>query len=811
MPDSHSISVERRVRPLRIGFAVDLNNARQVKRAIEVASAQWGGLHCPLLPKLATRPRWWRPSIGPGPSGKEIEAQFRELFEPDYVVDLQSRKRSTYREIGPRELITDDRWSRITAGLPTEAIFRDLWERRDRFLERSGAEAVVPKAEPRDLNLFVAAVFGSFARDDALSGNESSYRQLFNAKDKVITPESLLDGYGLTGIDLFYGPLQVAAQGFQYHGGVHLARVVLFLLDAERPGDVVEFWNFRALGKPVIPLPTQWQEKLISQLISRLNGSPLMRGEEIDLRSAQRVSEEIVKATQEELGAGGLKVVRTSWLPWTTRPDPKERLEVVADEDRVSVGLRDGTARVGLPAPSAANYYPGGSSRWMSVLRPASWSLEGAGLSALIPPGLDDVGTLVQSHSHLDVRASREGIVVPSGGVQDEFDWRPPTGTEVIQAVFKSVGIDAEPSRPGRVASELIRRVGGLLGVGLVQYEPLIRLLDSAARVDVAIEDEESEGRQRPRADHIKRNTLYQTLARIHGGDGDRERKHLRSLVNRGVLSSGPRLQCPHCTHTNWVSVDGLSEEVTCRACLRAFPFPHADPPLENEWAYRPVGAFSFPGFASGSYSVGFALRFLARDSFEPTAWSTNLDLGDGLEVDFVLLRESRERIVPIDDPPVLLLGEAKTYGKFEKKDFARMIRLRSLFPEAILVFATLRKSLTQEEKRAMKKLAQPAVSRAKAVPYSTGVMLLTGHELFSRKGPPHCWAEVGGRIAEIASKNEVIANDPRVHQIADLTLQIHLGLKPHHQWASRTYKRLAREKKKRRVRTTTRRRKSGR
>ena len=42
-----------------------------------------------------------------------------------------------------------------------------------------------------------------------------------------------------------------------------------------------------------------------------------------------------------------------------------------------------------------------------------------------------------------------------------------------------------------------------------------------------------------------------------------------------------------------------------------------------------------------------------------------------------------------------LVFGECKTYGLFQKKDFDRMSYLAKSFPGAILVFSTLRKTLT--------------------------------------------------------------------------------------------------------------------
>src|SRR5579862_2798268 len=45
-----------------------------------------------------------------------------------------------------------------------------------------------------------------------------------------------------------------------------------------------------------------------------------------------------------------------------------------------------------------------------------------------------------------------------------------------------------------------------------------------------------------------------------------------------------------------------------------------------------------------------------------------------------------------------LLFSECKSYGRFEKKDYVRMRYLAKRFPRAVLVFCTLRKTLSPAE-----------------------------------------------------------------------------------------------------------------
>lgn len=108
---------------------------------------------------------------------------------------------------------------------------------------------------------------------------------------------------------------------------------------------------------------------------------------------------------------------------------------------------------------------------------------------------------------------------------------------------------------------------------------------------------------------------------------------------------------------------------------------------------------------------------------------------------------------------------------------------------------ATFRSTLTGEERKALKQIAQPGVKRLSEVSWDPSMMVLTDVELLSGRDAPDCWRQAGGRAAAIAAKSTTIANAPEVRRLADLTTQIHLGLPAQHEWAGRTARRLARRR----------------
>jgi hypothetical protein len=85
-----------------------------------------------------------------------------------------------------------------------------------------------------------------------------------------------------------------------------------------------------------------------------------------------------------------------------------------------------------------------------------------------------------------------------------------------------------------------------------------------------------------------------------------------------------------------------------------------------------------------------------------------------------------------------LLFTECKTYDHFKRIDTARIMTLSKAFPGAVLVFATLRKELSIEEKKLLYRLVNRGRKYWKADRPYNPVLILTGSELFAESRPEH-------------------------------------------------------------------------
>lgn len=156
------------------------------------------------------------------------------------------------------------------------------------------------------------------------------------------------------------------------------------------------------------------------------------------------------------------------------------------------------------------------------------------------------------------------------------------------------------------------------------------------------------------------------------------------------------------------------------------------------------MGPFSVPNYAGGAYATVLALNTFARDldsNHANITYATNLHFGFGddklIEVDFTLWYQ-RGRIIDLEEEPVLVFGEAKSFASesFRQEDVDRMRQLGERFPGAFLVFATLKDALSDTEKKLVGDLAlwgRAVLTDGR--PHSP-VIVLTGTELFAQWYP---------------------------------------------------------------------------
>ena len=198
------------------------------------------------------------------------------------------------------------------------------------------------------------------------------------------------------------------------------------------------------------------------------------------------------------------------------------------------------------------------------------------------------------------------------------------------------------------------------------------------------------------------------------------------------------------------------------------------------EWFYRIVGPFAAPDYARGGYAVALTLRCLAPRHDSEMTWSTGLALEPlDCEVDFLAWYRPSQLLRDERDEPLMLIGEAKSFGKNAIGDDAinSLKKLAERFPGALMVVSSLRDiaDYSQDELRRLRDLALWGRRSTHHDKPRNPLIIFTATELFAKYGIYDDWKSKGGETGEIVRH---ASTDPsNLYEVAELTQRRYLGL----------------------------------
>lgn len=803
-----TVSLQMRLRPLRLAFLVRPDDAAAIRTAMEVNTIRWGGQFNALVPVFRRTPSWWDERARRSAPAKSIVRGYIEAFEPDYVVETRKGLGAglAIEEgflLSMADVLSPGRDEPVGFGISVMELYRHLYRREFQFVRRDPGVMAVPQAADRSMAPFVTAAFGGFPRARKVGYFENGYREAFEAKDMSVVASNLFTFALEIGTPLEVGKLDLDVRRRGGHTGG-----ALFFLDANQPRDLIDFWNLRALGWLVVPIPKQWAGDLLEPIqdFIRKNNvpyrhNPSMRHSTTLLKSRSVPDAEFNRFTSKLEVKGDHALTMQHWYPriwdtWARDKDHVLRCDVVAEEEDQQCELDDRSVEFHGPAPKfAERYTPTSDPRWAVVVQIRDYQA-GSELAAVLPPGLPDLDRVLSTHKVRSVTASTEGIVLRTGYKRWTHQWTLPDGPAVFRAWLSRRGLNSTLSGAGKIALRVIRTLGGYLNP--IAHVDVLKKLDEMSHgiAEFPIEDGEADPKKgRVRGAAVPARQWFDLLQRVNRSDSDKSSRDMEALTSKGVLRVGLRLQCTECSQMNWYPLDDLEEDLRCERCLGRFRFPTAKPPTGDAWAYRTQGAFSVENYAQGGYAVALALRFLARGLDSQATWVPSIEIKGPsvrrLEVDFAAWWKSRFD----NTAPSLILGECKSFGEaFGPREVGRAQELARIFPGAALAFVTLRKALKPKEKQALGRLALAGRRHLAAEKWRTPVLVLTAHELMSPMGVPICWQEAGDRFARFAKQHR---GSYDLEDLCDATQQLHLELEPFSQWEQREFeKRRARRSK---------------
>lgn len=779
-------TVKVKLRPIKLAFLVNPKDKESLLKAIEINTFLWGGTYNPIIPTYKQIPSKWKKfPYEKDLSAKSVVSGYLDNFDPDYVVPMgecvdynlnigHRKKIENVSEI--LETVEKDGVPNYGVGL--FEILNYFFQKELKFQRRYPEDICVPRFHP-NFHLFLSGVFGVLPKNI-----DRIFWEHFAGPLEAKEIECSASNYAEL-LDL--KKLFLRRMGNLYLEHRSPWRKCIFFLDATKPLDIIDYWNLRAIGWNVMPVPKQFmraeETKLpILNLISE-NYLPSHSNLEIHRRLTILKSRFISKIEHRHFlnSLEKSKIVSQTSYPriWdenAREPDHAECCELEADTAEHDVSTEQKPIRFKTLDPKFIEQF-GIISRKPSFANEIEWSLsDDKRLFAEAIPEEDSKQALSIVEAiglRHEMRLFRKGVIYLACRTERNLYLRGPHAEGVFTRWLESKGWTVKLSPPGRIAQQMLQQLRGIRGTWILASEGIIQLLGKMNRSDGKFLSAES-----------VRGKIFREIAnearvfRLKGED------ILHHLVATKVFQLGMKIQCPICTKHSWYSVKGNDYELQCPQCLTQFSFPSDFKKVK--WAYRTVGPFSSPNQADGAYTVLLTLRFFWKIIFSDSAMTPLMSFTakkDEMEIEADLalfFQESKSRHSKTD----LIFAECKTFNSFQRKDADRMKDLGKVFPEAVLVFAKLAKSLSNEEKKILCSLVNRSRKNRKNGRPFNPILILTGIELISEEHFYQNWEKTEGIHAKLAES----CIEANLLELCDLTQQIYLDIDSWDQWLDKQY-----------------------
>jgi hypothetical protein len=629
-------------------------------------------------------------------------------------------------------------------------------------------------------------MFGTLPDAGPLKDVTEIYLDALEGKLESIAPADFPEIFRL---DILF-PLRVTRHKLTTHDIDWTRDGQLFWMEETSVLDLIEYWNYRSLGWRLLPLPVSLAPGLkeFCERVIKDNHRPYPPpSNAFHMTSFLCAHGQSLDAIQEFIGTltipQGAFISRNPhvpriWEEWGRSAD-QARPQIVTHASKSTDAYDIGN---GLHIDVQPHEFSGDDrfcSRYMTSVNVLE-SLSGA--TPVIPWNRDVASKLTYNFGEEKTWISREGITFFAGDFPRGAYTRLPIAINIFKALAEASGFELSLSPAGRVCEQIISAMGGLGPIGIVARSPeLLRFLNSLAHEDLEVEVDGEGGRtKKVRKDFAGYNDTIATIRRSNPGNETVAANHLGALIRCKVLKVGMKLKCTECLQTSWFSLESLAAQIDCPRCLSSFSFPAWSPADKKDWAYRVIGPFATYGYAKGSYCVASALQFLDDKIAFKSSWLPSFEmLKDGkpeFEADFgmFVLPGATSHI----STPYLILGECKSYDRFDEKDFARARKAAKLFPGAVLCFCTFNEKLNSKEIRELKKIVNAGRTRLDVGKQLNPVLILTATELFGQ-------FKLGDFSALYKDKEERVNRmiwRSEIDEVCEFTQERYLGMPSSHE-----------------------------
>ena len=791
------------LRPIKFAMLVDASDRGALLRAIQINTFLWGGTYNPIVPVFQTTPSNWSylPLTPPAPD--EIISGYIRFFDPDILITCGNANPASFANAGRMIVVADDLTEPIAKegipgyGIGLFEILRELGRQEFKFVRRDKLKVLVPtfSGSPEPL---LSGIFG----DVPPEAGGDLYERFLKSVDTyrpAITMDNFLEF--VAGRDMSRRQVCSFALDVRHHRPDKQCAV--FFFDHANTLDVIDYWNLRAVGWHVLPIPkaVAASNKAIevSRQFIRENEKQDATAPSLDYRviilKGRSINDGDHQAFAASLREKPSQIITIQpWYPrmWDEFTQDRRHVtcsQLVADTRETYIGDATSTLQLAALTPQfmATGYRLGHS--YANDFDISHYGLTNF-RSEVIPPSEQTVARLFGFGLSSEWRVGANGLTFLGRHADSSVHLRQPDPRDVITSVLNTKGwTDFQISPAGNVAYQMMRHLGGPTGVHILKSQRLIEYLEDLSRT----------------GSYALTQTFFAEMKAINAANPPVGDVHafVRQYTDAKIFTLGLVVQCSVCTQRSWYALDVADYEVQCPKCLSKFNLPIHNPSGELKWAYRNLGPFSSPPddgeesseadrtaevewgyktlgpFAApkrggGAYSVLLTVNFLCNFNSPSTTAVLSFNAKGGgsqaLETDFMMFYRNA---VFWERQTEWVFGECKTFNKFKQRDIDRMQTVADSFPNSVLVLATLADDFSPEEKELLIPFVKATRAYGRLDRPRNAVLLLTGSELFSTFGPPACWEGRTGNAKQWAEGRLV----PTLLALCEATQSIYLGL----------------------------------
>ncbi|NNV54111.1 hypothetical protein [Limnovirga soli] len=699
-----TIGVNQTVSPIKLCFLIEPNSESKFERAIKIGFSYWGGIFSPILPLYPVLPNEFKSEYGIEYDALDYYINTIDNFDPDIILYDNSLDVDYIKTlIGDRTLLTiedflsDTEKGEISYGISILELIYNIIETEFKFIRNDNLKLTL--AYTQNSCLFLKSFIGCF-----VDGFQTEIGNQLKSSSFFEQPEISFDNIGDHFPNRNIDTLNINMKGIKAYPVRHWYKGEgIYFINDERLNDIINYWNLRALGWNVIPIPLkQISNKYFSGLIERYCQHHLNKPESFSLINylisttttvEQKQSIDLkFKEIREKIG-DKLNIAFQGWFPrfWAADRSVLEADKVLCEKTEINstysqVEVQENLVKFktdNLPFKLNHNYNIQASHKVNLSFSYFDEYLNDAGLIY----GIETIDWVRLTHSYsLDKwRLSKTGLSYYLSKYDDEVYFFIPKAKDFFMVFFAKSGNILKETSNGRLANEVLKNIGGIRGSHFLQNKSSLKILE-------LIEDSKN----------VYHPALVGEIKKsLKNNNNEQVNYYIKRIIENKIIEFGSILQCEVCHQHAFYLPSELKEMMTCAICRNNFSLPMHQP-TEIKWAYRGIGPFSKNNKVGGLITVFLTLK-LFNQEFADISGNMSALIGFELlknnkpkEVDLaVLLQEKHKENIP----PDLVFCECKTYKNFTTDDANRMIELGTEFPNSILTFATLNEELTENEK----------------------------------------------------------------------------------------------------------------